>query len=58
MARYIYGKRNAIHIVDIRETLRGLLRAKKFVTRAVANGGDVLFVGTKRQAREIVPKTC
>ncbi len=56
MARYIYGKRNAIHIVDIRETLRGLLRAKKFVTRAVANGGDVLFVGTKRQAREIVQR--
>lgn len=56
MARYIYGKRNSIHIIDIRETLRGLLRAKKLITRVVSNGGDVLFVGTKRQAREIVER--
>ena len=56
MGPYIYGKRNAIHIIDIRETLRGLLRAKKFVSRVVANGGDVLFVGTKRQAREIIER--
>jgi len=54
MAPYIYGKRNGIHIIDIRETLRGLLRAKKFITQVVANGEDVLFVGTKRQARDIV----
>jgi small subunit ribosomal protein S2 len=56
MAPYLYGKRNAIHIIDIRETLRGLLRAKRFVSRVVAQGGDVLFVGTKRQAREIVQR--
>jgi len=56
MAPYIYGKRNAIHIIDIRETVRGLLRAKKFISRAVGNGQDVLFVGTKRQAREIVQR--
>ncbi len=56
MSRFIFGKRNSIHIIDIRETLRGLLRAKKFVTRVVANGNDVLFVGTKRQAREIVER--
>lgn len=54
MAPYIYGRRNEIHIIDIRETLRGLLRARKFLTRVVAEGGDVLFVGTKRQARAIV----
>ena len=54
MAPYIYGKRNNIHIIDIRETLRGLLLAKKFIGRTVSNGHDVLFVGTKRQAREIV----
>ena len=54
MKPYIYGKRNEIHIVDIRETLRGMLRARKLLTRVVSNGGDVLFVGTKRQAREIV----
>lgn len=54
MAPYIYGKRNAIHIIDIRETLKGLLRAKKFLTQVVANGDDVLFVGTKRQAHDAI----
>ena len=56
MAPYLYGKRNAIHIIDIRETLRGLLRARKFIAQVVAKGGDVLFVGTKRQAREIIER--
>jgi len=51
MAPYIFGKRNTIHIIDIRETVRGLLRAKKFIAQVVAKGQDVLFVGTKRQAR-------
>ncbi len=54
MAPFIYAKRNAIHIIDIRETLRGVLRAQKFLARVVARGDDVLFVGTKRQAREPV----
>lgn len=52
MAPYIFAKRNAIHIIDIRETLRGILRAQKFLARVVARGDDVLFVGTKRQASE------
>ena len=51
MAPYIFGKRNTIHIIDIRETVKGLLRAKKFIAQLVASGKDVLFVGTKRQAR-------
>lgn len=51
MSPYIFGKRNTIHIIDIRETVRGLLRAKKFIAQMVAKGEDVLFVGTKRQAR-------
>jgi len=51
MSPYIFGKRNTIHIIDIRETVRGLLRAKKFIAQIVAKGEDVLFVGTKRQAR-------
>lgn len=51
MSPYIFGKRNTIHIIDIRETVRGLLRAKKFIAQVVAKGEDVLFVGTKRQAR-------
>jgi small subunit ribosomal protein S2 len=54
MAPYIFGKRNMIHIIDIRETVKGLLRAKKYVAQVVANGQDVLFVGTKRQAKQIV----
>lgn len=51
MKPYIFGKRNTIHIIDIKETVRGLLRAKKFITQVVGKGEDVLFVGTKRQAR-------
>lgn len=51
MGKYIFGKRNLIHIIDIRETVKGILRAKQFLTRVVANGDDVLFVATKRQAR-------
>lgn len=54
MAPYIFGKRNTIHIIDIRETVKGLLRAKKFVARVVAKGDDILLVGTKRQARLLV----
>jgi len=51
MQPYIFGKRNLIHIIDIRETVKGLLRASKFLSGVVARGDDVLFVGTKRQAR-------
>ncbi|QOJ15689.1 MAG: 30S ribosomal protein S2 [Planctomycetia bacterium] len=54
MKPYIFGKKNNIHIIDIRETIRGLLRARKLVTTVVARGDDVLFVGTKRQARDAV----
>lgn len=54
MSPYIFGKRNTIHIIDIRETVKGLLRAKRFITQMVAKGEDVLYVGTKRQARLII----
>ncbi|MFA9476763.1 30S ribosomal protein S2 [Phycisphaerales bacterium AB-hyl4] len=54
MAPYIFGKRNKIHIIDVKETIKGLLLARKFVTRTVAGGKDILFVGTKRQARAIL----
>ncbi|MEE8386126.1 MAG: 30S ribosomal protein S2 [Dehalococcoidia bacterium] len=56
MAPHIFGKRNSIHIIDIRQTVKGLLRAKKFLAALVSQGHDVLIVGTKRQAREIVEK--
>jgi len=54
MAPYIYGRRNFIHIIDLKETVKGIVRAKKFLTRLVAEGRDVIFVGTKRQARAAV----
>lgn len=54
MAPYIWGKRNGIHIIDIKETIKGLLLAKKFIARVVADGKDVCFVGTKRQARAVL----
>ena len=54
MAPYIYGRKNLIHIMDIRETLRGLLRAKKYLNQVASSGSLVLFVGTKRQASETV----
>ncbi len=56
MRPYIYGKRNLIHIIDLRETVRGLLRAYRYVAQTVAKGGLVLFVGTKRQAKEIIER--
>jgi small subunit ribosomal protein S2 len=51
MEPYIKGKRNMIHIIDVRETIKGLFRAKKLLQNTVAGGKDILFVGTKRQAR-------
>jgi small subunit ribosomal protein S2 len=51
MQPYISGKRNMIHIIDVKETVKGLLRARKLIQNMVAGGKDVLFVGTKRQAR-------
>jgi small subunit ribosomal protein S2 len=54
MKPYIYGRRNLIHIIDVRETLKGLLAAKRFLNRMVAGGKDVVFVGTKRQARSVI----
>ena len=54
MKPYIYGRKNSIHILDIRETLRGLLRAKKYLNQVAAGGSLVLFVGTKRQASDTV----
>src|SRR6185369_11993694 len=54
MEPYIHGKRNMIHIIDVKETIKGLLRAKRLIAQTVASGKDVLFVGTKRQARHAV----
>jgi small subunit ribosomal protein S2 len=56
MRPYIYGKRNLIHIIDLRETVRGLLRAYRFLAQVASRGSLVLFVGTKRQAKEAVER--
>lgn len=54
MKPYIFGRHNLIHIIDLRETLRGLITACKFLTRLSATNKEVLFVGTKWQARDTV----
>ena len=56
MRPYIYARRNTIHIIDVRETIRGLLRAKKYLGDVASHGSLVLFVGTKRQAHETIQK--
>ena len=56
MRPYIYGKRNLIHIIDLRETVRGLLRGYRFLAKVAGAGSLVLFVGTKRQAKEAVER--
>jgi small subunit ribosomal protein S2 len=54
MRPYIYGARNGIHIIDLDQTAELFKRAYNFVADAVGRGGHVLFVGTKRQAAEVV----
>ena len=54
MAPYIFGQRNKIHIVNLETTLQLYNDALKFVRQLSSNKGSILFVGTKRQAREIV----
>lgn len=52
MARFIYGARNEIHIFDLRETVRAIDAAHAYLSALVSRGGRVIFVGTKRQARD------
>jgi small subunit ribosomal protein S2 len=54
MKPYIFTERNGIHIIDLQQTVKLLNQAFNVVRDAVANGGTVLFVGTKRQAQETV----
>lgn len=56
MRPYIYGKRNLIHIIDLRETVRGMLRANKYLSQLASKGSLVMFVGTKRQAKETIER--
>ncbi len=54
MAKYIFGQRNGIYIIDLKKTVRLLKEACRFVRDLVADGGEVLFVGTKKQAQETI----
>lgn len=54
MEPYIFGKRGMIHIINVKETLKGLLISKKLLSNVVSSGKDVVFVGTKRQAQKAV----
>jgi small subunit ribosomal protein S2 len=54
MAPYIFGSRNKIHVVNLEKTVGQFLEAQKFLRQLAARGGNVLFVGTKRAARELV----
>lgn len=54
MARYIYGSRNNIHIIDLQKTVRELKKAFLYVKNLAAGGGTILFVGTKKQAQDAI----
>jgi len=53
---YVFGSRNNVHIIDLEETLKGLEKALDFVRDTFAKGGTVLFLGTKKQVRDIIKK--
>ena len=54
MATYIYTERNGIYIIDLQKTVKKLEEAYNFVREISANGGNVLFVGTKKQAQDAI----
>ena len=54
MAPFIFGARGGVHIIDLQHTVRALDRATAFLRATAASGGEVIFVGTKRQAQEVV----
>lgn len=54
MKPYLLGKRNAIHIIDLKQTVRGMVRGTHFLKAVTAQGYTALFVGTKRSARNVV----
>ena len=54
MKPYIFGSRNGIHIIDLQHTVRLFNRAYNFIVNTIANGGSLLFVGTKKQAQEVI----
>lgn len=57
MKKYIFTKREGIHIIDLEQTTTMLAKACEFITQVVADGGKVLFVGTKKQAQEAIEES-
>ena len=54
MKTYVFTQRNGIHIIDLQQTLVKIQEARKFVRDLIANGGDIIFIGTKKQAQEVI----
>ncbi|NPA25465.1 MAG: 30S ribosomal protein S2, partial [Deltaproteobacteria bacterium] len=54
MKKYIFGARNGIYIIDLQKTIKLYRTAYKAIVEMVADGGDVLFIGTKKQAQESI----
>ena len=54
MKKYVYGAKNGISIIDLTKTMRQIADACNFLQKVVSDGGDVLFVGTKRQVRDLI----
>ena len=54
MKEYIFGERNGIYIIDLNKTVKKFRDAEEFVTNLAADGKTVLFVGTKRQAQDVM----
>src|SRR5512144_2862090 len=54
MRPFIFGARNGIHIIDLQHTVKLFARAYKFVVDTVSQGGSVLFVGTNKQAQDVI----
>ena len=56
MKPYIFAERNGIHIIDLQQTVPLLAAAHDFVVDATSRGGKILFVGTKKQAQDVVER--
>ncbi len=54
MQPFIFGTRSGVHIIDLQHTVRGITRATAFLRSAAAKGGDIIFIGTKRQAQDVI----
>lgn len=54
MAPFIFAKRSNVHIIDVKQTIKSILIAKKMLAEIIASGKDVVFVGTKRQAQKAI----